>query len=222
MFLRLLNEMKKIFKWNQAHPEYTIGFDGQIPNWAFVRFSPQHPIIEPDEPLLYIDTTTPLIRRQGKEQLDTELFIKSIPIFLRPIVRRTLLKQVLDRYYSPRDVTLDLIASLVTHKRSDLVPRAIELANTWMQTPIPEMNLHPFTEKEIAGYNREDVMIWKFFRQMKRMDRFITEKILGRSYEQRLPQGSPLEWENLVGAGGKGLTMPESLKSMLNTEHGPR
>ncbi len=214
VFLRLLLEMRKIFLWNRAHPEYRIGFDGQIPNWAFVRFGPDHPVIEPEEPLLYVDTTTPLIRRHGEEQLDTEIFIKSIPLFLRPIVRRTLLKEVLDRYYRPRDVMLDLIASFITHHRPDLVPRMVELANAWLKDNLSELELPPYTAKEIAAYNRQDVLIWKFFRQMKRMDRFITEKILGKTYEQRLPQGSPRNWENLVGAGGKGLTLPESLRTL--------
>jgi hypothetical protein len=215
MFLRLLSENKKLFEWNRGHPEYLVGFDGQIPNWAFIRFSAEHPNIEPDEPLLYIDTTTPLIRRDGKEQLDTELFIKSIPMFLRPIVRATLLKGVLDRYYRPRDVMMDLIASFITHHRPDLVPRMIELTNQFIKTELVGSGIEPFAEKEISGYNNEDVLIWKFFRQMKRMDRFITEKIMGKKYEQRLPQGSPLGWENLVGAGGKGLTVPDSLKPML-------
>lgn len=215
VFLRLLQEMKKIFLWNHSHPEYLLGFDGQIPNWAFIRFGPSHPVIEENEPLLYIDTTTPLIRGEGKEQLDTEIFIKSIPLILRPIVRRTLLQQVLDRYYRPRDVVLDLIASFITHHRGDLVPRMVELANQGMGKEIPELGLEPFSAKEILSYNRKDVLIWKFFRQMKRLDRFITEKIFGKSYEQRLPSGSPRFWENLVGAGGKGLTVPESLKPLL-------
>ena len=215
IFLRLLFEMKKLFEWNRAHPEYTIGFDGQIPNWAFIRFSPEHPTIDPDEPLLYIDTTTPLIRRDGKEQLDAELFIKGIPVFMRPVVRRFLLQGVLDRYYRPRDVMMDLIASFITHHRPDLVPRMTELANQWINSELSGFGIEPFGDKEISGYNNEDVLIWKFFRQMKRMDRFITEKVMGKKYEQRLPKGSPLGWENLVGAGGKGLTVPDSLKPML-------
>jgi len=220
IFLRLLQEMRKIFIWNHSHPEYLLGFDGQIPNWAFPRFGPQHPVIAENEPLLYIDTTTPLVRREGKEQLDTEIFIKSIPLVLRPIVRRTLLQQVLDRYYRPRDVMLDLIASFITHHRRDLVSSLVELANQWMAKELPELGLEPFSEKEILSYNRQDVMIWKFFRQMKRMDRFLTEKILGKSYEQRLPAGSPRSWENLVGAGGRGLTVPESLKPLLRRKPG--
>lgn len=214
LFMRLLAELKKLFAWNREHPEYLVGFDGQIPNWAFIRFGPDHNLIEPDEPLLYIDTTTPLIRREGKEQLDTELFIKSIPLFLRPIVRRTLLKGVLDRYYRPRDVMMDLIASFITHNRPDLVPAMVKLTNQWLRAEMEEFGIEPFAQKEISGYNNEDVLIWKFFRQMKRMDRFITEKIMGKQYEQRLPKGSPLGWENLVGAGGKGLTIPDSLKDM--------
>jgi hypothetical protein len=115
---------------------------------------------------------------------------------------------------------LDLIASFITHHRRDLVSSLVELANQWMAKELPELGLEPFSEKEILSYNRQDVMIWKFFRQMKRMDRFLTEKILGKSYEQRLPAGSPRSWENLVGAGGRGLTVPESLKPLLRRKPG--
>ncbi len=220
IFSRLLSEMKKLFLWNRSHPEYLIGFDGQIPNWSFPRFGPGHPALDKDEPLFYLDTTTPLIRRDGKEQLDTEIFIKSIPLFLRPIIRRTLLKEVLDRYYRPRDVILDLLASLLTHHRPDLLAGMVELVNQWLEQNLSELPLKPYTAKEIVGYNRQDVWIWKFFRQMKRVDRLITEKIMGKTYGQRLPKGSPDQWENLVGAGGKGLTIPESLKGFLKKHKG--
>ena len=217
IFLRLLNEMQKIFLWNINHPEYEVGFDGQIPNWAFIRFSSEHPEIEEDEPVYYLDTTTPLIRREGKEQLDVEIFLKSIPLFLRSIVRRTLLKEVLDRYYRPRDVILDLIASLITHHKPELVPKMVKMTNEWLKQNLSQLQILPYTVKEIISYNRQDVLIWKFFRQMKRLDRFITEKIFRKTYEQRLPHGSPVNWQNLVGAGGKGLTLPEELKTLMES-----
>ena len=213
IFTRLLAELKKVFLWNLMHPEYQIGFDAQIPNWAFPEFQLEKDIKE-GEPLLYIDTSTPLIRRNGEEQLDAEVFIKSVPALLRPIIRHTLLKEVIDRYYRPRDVVLDLLASFITHHRPDLVPRMVELANQWIENELGEINIAPFNQKEIFSYNYQDVLIWKFFRQMKRMDRFITEKIFKKTYEQRLPKGSPKNWENLVGAGGKGLTLPEQWQSI--------
>ncbi len=218
LFLRLLNELKKVFFWNLEHPEYQIGLDAQISNWALLEFRPEKTRLEECEPLLYIDTSTPMIRKHGKEQLDTEVFIKSIPLILRPIIRWTLLQEVLDRYYRPRDVILDLIASFITHHRPDLVKRMVELANQWMGSELKELNLAPFHPGQIFRYNQQDVLIWKFFRQMKRMDKFITEKILGRTYEQRLPSGSPKNWENLVGAGGKGLTLPKEWEELARSQ----
>lgn len=215
LVLRILAEFKKLFEWNLAHPEYLVGFDGQIPNWAFIRFGPGHQTIAEDEPLLYLDTTTPFIRKNGQEQLDAKIFSKSIPVFLRPIIEATLMGEVIDRYYRPRDVVLDLIASFITHHRPDQVPRMVALVNRWLAGEAAGLGLKPFAQKEIFSYNRQDVLIWKFFRQMKRLDRFVTEKILRGKYEQRLPRGSPQKWENLVGAGGKGLTIPESLKPLV-------
>lgn len=218
IFLRLLGELGKLFLHNRSHPEYQLGFDAQISNWSFPEYNPEKSSSVPVEKLYYLDTTTPLLRKNGVEQLNTELFMKSIPIFLRPIIRVTLLKEVLDRYYRPRDVILDLIASFITHQRPDIVPELVKLANRYIEQELKDFSIKPFSTKEIINYNQKDVLIWKFFRQMKRMDRFITERIFNKSYDQRLPRGNPANWENLVGAGGKGLTIPDSLRMKLEKE----
>ena len=68
------------------------------------------------------------------------------------------------------------------------------------------------TLEGIKKYNRQDVVIWNFFRRLKRLDRFLTERLLGGEYEQRLPSGPSSQWENLVGVGGMGLTPEEEGK----------
>ena len=206
IFNLLLNVMAPMFEHNLAHPEKLIGFDGQISNWVLPEFDPANPRILPGEPVLYIDTSTPLLRYDGVEQLDTELFLKSIPSLFRPIVRKFMLQQVLDRYYIPREVILDLIASYITHGRPDMVPALVEQANRFMAASGFARTALPFTIKAIRDYNKEDVLIWKFFRTLKRIDRYLGERFFHKTYDQRLPHGSPSTWQNLVGAGGQGLT----------------
>ena len=46
--------------------------------------------------------------------------------------------------------------------------------------------------------------------KMRRIDRWIGERFYGRTYEQRLPRGTPRKWKNLVGAGGPGLSAEDS------------
>jgi len=185
IFGRVLIELLKIYTWNRDHPELRLGFDGQIPNWAVLD----------DGPLGYFDTSTPLLRRDGREGLNTELFLKAVPILLRPVVRAFLLQGIVDRYYDPRLVTLDLIASFYTFRRPDAVPALVADANRFLQDRMTAFQLAPYTIAEIRSYNRSDLLLWKFLRAMKRMDRFITQEILGRSYEQRLPQDRKAEQE---------------------------
>lgn len=206
LFRMLLDKMAPVFRHNLEHPELMIGFDGQIPNWVLIEYDPEAPKVRPDEPAVYIDTSTPMLRRDGVEQLDTELFLKSVPAVFRPLLRWTVLDQVVGRYYIPREVIKDLVASFITHGRPDLVPAVVEEANSYMADSDFAGDAKPFTVKEIRGYNREDVIIWHFFRTLKRIDRWVGETFLGREYEQRLPHGSPRTWKNLVGAGGMGLT----------------
>jgi hypothetical protein len=209
VFKLLLDKMGLFFTHNDRHPEKTIGFDAQISNWVFTDYDPEQKRIRPDEPVVYIDTSTPLMRIDGVEQLDTELFLRAIPAVGRAFVRRFFLAEVVDRYYRPRDVILDLIASFITHGRPDLVPALVAEANRFMAASEFARHEKPFTEKQIKAYNREDVMIWHIFRTFKRIDRFIGEAFLKKKYEQRLPKGSPKKWENLVGAGGMGLVPEE-------------
>jgi hypothetical protein len=220
IFNLLLSVMIPLFEHNLAHPEKLIGFDGQISNWVLPDYTATEPCGSDfsrdsfsNQSVLYIDTSTPLLRYDGAEQLDTELFLKSIPSIFRPIVRSFLLQGILDRYYVPREVVLDLIASFITHGRPDMVPALVSEANTFLAASSFAREAKPFTAKEIVSYNREDVMIWKFFRTLKRIDRYLGERFFHKTYEQRLPHGSPSTWQNLVGAGGQGLTPEDEPKS---------
>jgi hypothetical protein len=184
----ILNEMKKVFNFNREHRgEIEVGLDGQISNWAIDGFDPQKAVIEEPVKLLYFDTSTPLMRKNGQEQLDPELFLRSAPSFLVWILRLLFVEDVMTRYYDFRRVCVDLIANFYKEQRPDLIPDLIHQANAIMASYDPEGEYKPITLKEVRGYYREDAMIWRLYLTFRKVDRFF-HRLLGRPYPYVLPE----------------------------------
>ncbi|MBI4362284.1 MAG: hypothetical protein HY558_03840 [Euryarchaeota archaeon] len=162
-----------------------LGLDAQISNWALHLEDPCHPTLRGDEALLYLDTSTPLIREHGEEVLDTAVFLQSLPRLLRPLARRLYLREILDRYYEPRRILRDLIANLHKEKRGDLVEPLIETANRhlgemeWLQAK-------PLTPAEVEEYYRKDARMWEALQRMRRLER-LGCRMTGRTYPHLLP-----------------------------------
>jgi hypothetical protein len=132
--------------------------------------------------MVYIDTSTPLYRKQGEEQLDPELFLQSAPSFLRWIIRLLFLKDVINRYYEPRQVYIDLAANLYKEQRPDLIPPTMNVINQCIPNDLP-----PLTEKEVKRYYREDKLIWTLFLAFRRFDCWLKTKLFRERYEFILP-----------------------------------
>lgn len=165
--------IKKINSFNDTHRHnLEIALDGQLSNWVLLE----------DDSLLYVDTSTPLFRMNGEEQLDPELFLKSAPSFLRWIIRWLFLEDVMNRYYDKRQVYIDLVANIYKEQRLDLVPVVIEIINRE-----DSAGMEPLTEKEVKKYYSEDKLIWTLFLAFRRLDRWIKAKILRKRYEFILP-----------------------------------
>jgi len=170
-----LREIVKIWNFNSANkPDIELAIDGQLSNW--VRDS------ENNQRLCYIDTSTPLFCKQGVEQQNPELLLKSAPGFLRWIIRLLFLQDVMTRYYSPRLVFMDLIANLHKEQKPELIEPAIECVN--VKLPYDHA---PLTRTEVDKYYREDKLIWIVFLGLRRLDRFFTIRWLRKRYEFILP-----------------------------------
>jgi hypothetical protein len=173
---RIVAEIGKLRAWNEAHrPRVELALDGQLSNWA-IAGSPGA------ESLVYVDTGTPLFRKDGIEQLDPEAFLQSVPAFLRWILRLFFLGQVMNRYYDFRSVLEDLAANLYKEGRPDLVAHVVEVLNAGLPTGVA-----PLTVGEIDAYYREDRLIWTLFLAFRRLDRFVKTRILGLGYDFVLP-----------------------------------
>jgi hypothetical protein len=168
--------LSHIWKYNQSlRPAFELAIDGQISNWVWLDENPE-------SPLVYVDTSTPLFRRDGKLQLDAELFLQSAPSFLRWIIRWLFLEDVLTRYFDSRKVFTDLAANLFKEQRSDLIQDALETINRYLSDC-----QKPMTVGEIEKYYKEDKIIWQVFLGFRRIDRWLKTRIRHRRYEFILP-----------------------------------
>jgi len=185
-FLCVLRDLKKVFTSNRERPALTFGIDGQISNWAMKDYQEGKPVTEKTE-LFYIDTGTPLIRKEGIEQLNPELFLRSTPSFLVWLIRLFFLEEVMTRYYDFRKVTIDLIANFYKEQRPELIPMLIETANSFFASEEAQSGIAPLTEKEIVSYYKEDATIWRVYLAFRKIDRFLHLKILQKPYVYILP-----------------------------------
>ena len=178
-----LQEIARVFAFNRQHQgELEVGLDGQISNWAIRGLSSPAGEME----LAYFDTSTPLMQRQGQEQLDPELFLRSAPSFLVWIIRRLFLADVLTRYYDLRAVTIDLLANLHKEQRPDLIPDLVALTNQVLGQAAPG-GWEPISPAEVDAYYREDAFIWRFYLAARKVDRTLY-RLRGKHYPFLLPE----------------------------------
>lgn len=183
----VLREIKKTFDFNKKNDKLNIVLDAQISNWAVVDFDPKKPKITEKSEFFFIDTTTPLFRKDDVEQLDPELILRAAPSFLIWIVRLLFVEDVISRYYDFHLSTIDLIANFYKEQRADLIPALIELANDFFETEAKDLGIEPITMKKVNSYYREDVLIWRLWLFFRKVDRFIRTKITRSGYPFILP-----------------------------------
>ncbi len=167
----IFKEIKKIAEFNNTNAEISLSIDGQISNWA-----------EVDNNLIYFDTSTPLFKIKSVEQLNPELLLNSTPRALRWLIRKFFLQEVMDRYYNLRLIYVDLIANLYKEKKTELISDSINLANNLLPK-----NAIQITAKEITKYYQDDKFIWQLFLALRRLDRWLTNRVFRKQYEYILP-----------------------------------
>ncbi|TNE51143.1 MAG: hypothetical protein EP344_16615 [Bacteroidetes bacterium] len=160
-----------VWAFNKQSKDVELAIDSQLSNWVFDKQTGS---------LFYLDTTTPLFKLNGAEQLDPELLLTSAPSFGRAIIRKFFLQDVMDRYYDEHSVNVDLIANLYKEQKPALIPLFIEVANRFSSREI--------TQKEIAAYYREDKFIWQLFLRLRKTDRWLHEYIYRKQYQFILPE----------------------------------
>ena len=174
----IIDAMNKVRLYNEKFmPKIEIAVDAQLSNWTW-------PVENKKRKLYLIDTSTPFYRINGKEQLDVKLFLKSMPFIIRLFVNLIDLDDVVARYYDYRILFLDIIGNLMKEQAPELIPLFIDIANKRIKD---DFKLKPISEKEVTAYYKKDKMIWMTFSTLRKIDRFITARILGKRYEFILP-----------------------------------
>ena len=187
LFRLILREMHKVWHFNQTQKRLEVALDGQISNWAVAGFDTKQPSLGKDTKLLYMDTSTPLFRVAGVEQLNPELFLRSAPSFLRWVLRLLFLEDVVNRYYDFHLVIVDFIANFYKEQHPTLIPGLVETANDFFTKEATPLNLESITEKEVLDYYKEDAQIWRLYLGARRIDRFLHTRLLRKEYPYILP-----------------------------------
>lgn len=171
MLKQILGKMQLILEFNKKNEPYLqAGFDGQVSNWV------------QSGRLYYLDTGTPLIRENGRELLDVEIFLSITPVFMKWIIRKFFLADVVSRYYDMRLVLVDLLSNLYKEGRPDLIASLLDQCNEFLN----HHGFQPVSRKEVDSYYREDAFIWRLFLSARRLERYLN-RLRGKPYHSLLP-----------------------------------
>ncbi|MFX0028790.1 MAG: DUF6206 family protein, partial [Candidatus Hermodarchaeota archaeon] len=165
-----------------------VGIDGQISNFVVIDYDQNNPKVNDTSKLLYLDTSTPLFRKNNIEAMEAELFLKSAPSFLRFLIKALFVQEVVDRYYDWRLVAIDLIANFFKEQKSEIIPRLIRRINQFFKEEAKDFNIEPITFEEVHKYYKNDKMIWVIFQNARRLDRFLKTKLFKKKYDFYLPE----------------------------------
>lgn len=167
----LFDEFDKVFDFNAENQgRLEVGLDGQLSNWAITGFDAESGNLPAPLKFVYLDTSSPLLRRDGVEQLDATIFLRSAPIILRQILEAIYVEDIVTRYYDLRKVTIDLLANLFKEQKSELVPDLLKMANErWAKNG----RFQAITLDEIESYYKEDAFMWRLYLGSRRFDRAI-------------------------------------------------
>jgi len=81
LILLVLREIKKVWAINKEKADIEVGLDGQISNFVLMDYDSKNPAVNENSKLLYLDTSTPMLRKSGVESMEAELFLNSTPSF---------------------------------------------------------------------------------------------------------------------------------------------
>ena len=188
LVLLVLRELKKVWTLNKEKANIEVGLDGQISNFVLMDYDSKSPTVNENSKLLYLDTSTPMLRKNGVEAMEADLFLNSTPSFLRFLIKAFFIQEVLDRYYNLRLVIIDLLANFFKEQIPKIIPRLIKRVNQFLNEEASEFKIDPISFVEVQKYYKSDKMIWVIFQNARRIDRYIKTKLLKKTYDFYLPE----------------------------------
>ncbi len=188
LIILAMRELKKVWTLNRENPNLDVGLDGQISNFVVVDYDHNNPKVYDTSELQYLDTSTPLFRKNNIEAMEAELFLKSAPSFLRFLIKAFFVQEVVDRYYDWRLVAIDLIANFFKEQKPEIIHRLIRRINQFYREEAKEFEIEPITFEEVYKYYKNDKMIWIIFQNARRLDRYIKTRLFKKIYDFYLPE----------------------------------
>jgi hypothetical protein len=157
----ILREMNKVWKFNGKNRfGLEVSLDGRLSNWSLPALDTESPRIDGKTRLQHIPESTPLMKQDGHELLNAELFLLRATEITRPILRRRYMRDVLVRYYDLRRVSLDMLANFFREIRDSLVSGLIDVANQFIGEEAAVKHLVPLTPEEVRQY-KAPTSTWK-------------------------------------------------------------
>ncbi len=162
-----------------------LGIDGQLSNYAVLNMAQESETLPAEPDLTYLDTSTAMLRENGRDLLDIELFLRVMPAVLRAPVQWFFLRETINKYFSFRGIVLDLIANLYKEQLAHRVAAFISEANAFFAAHAPE--LQPLEVSEVQKYYREDAFVWELVSRLRNIEYFISTRLLRRTYPHIRP-----------------------------------
>jgi hypothetical protein len=132
--------------------------------------------------LTLLDVGTPFLRRGGEDLLDMRVMLAAVPPGVRAVyLHRRIGERYIDDYFDRRLVAVDLLGNFIKEAASARLPVGLAAVNAWLGAA------RPVTGAEVARYYRQDARTLELFLRVRRADRWIRTRLLGRPYDFILP-----------------------------------
>jgi hypothetical protein len=149
-----------------------VGIDPQIANWCLVDGRPT-----------LLDITTPMLRdAQGRDALDSEVFVGLLPVLVQPIVRRFLVQDILDQNFVHRRIVLDLVGNIANDGLVHLTTAFLPAINARLASSDA-----PLTITEVEAYRRSERLTWGLLRRAFRLEHWWRRRVSRRPADHLLP-----------------------------------
>jgi hypothetical protein len=128
------------------------GLDADITNWC----------VDEGGRLHLLDSSTPLLRDgKGRDLLDFDIFLASIPRVLRAPVRRFVLPGLVSKFFERRRLFVDILSGFYSEQLSHLLPEVIPRWNSLVEKEM--------TEEEVLRYKRRNERLWRALSVLERV-----------------------------------------------------
>ena len=177
---RILASVGQLLRANRKRDDgRAVTVDAQLSNWHFAD-----PIAEP----LLIDVGTPFMRRDGVDEIGTEIFLAPVPPGIRGLYRRArAVERYLDAFFDARRLLVDALANFHKEGRPDRIPAALARVNRWLLEEVPDLGGAPISRDDVDRYYRADAKTLELYLTARRFDRFVRTRLLRQRYDFVLP-----------------------------------